>query len=309
MRKIFLSIVMAVAGSSMALAETDPAVLYMIGGATDGIWDWNQATEMQPVAGQEGSYSYTGPLKASDFKIYPERDDQWSGKAAYHPETENCEISKTGVASDKIVLTNEQDYKWMVKDAGVYTITVNIDAMTISATYVGESEQPKTLYLIGDVCGWSIDNPTPCKSEGDNVYVYTGEFQAGWIFQAMREKGNWGADFIVPTDATTLETPSGSVTATVNIPEAGLENNACQSSSDHTKAWFVEKTGTYTLKFNLNDWTLNVTPNGSTGGIEIVTDANAPAEYYNLQGVRVYDPAGGLYLVRKGGKVSKVMIQ
>ncbi len=308
MKKTILSIIMAVAGSAMALAE-NPAELYMIGGATEGGWSWNDVTVMTPVEGQTGVYSYTGALKAFDFKIYPERDDNWSGKAAYHPETENCEISKTGVASDKIVLTNEQDYKWLVKDAGVYTITVNIDAMTISATYVGESEQPKTLYLIGDVCGWNIDNPTPCKSEGDNVYVYTGEFQAGWIFQAMREKGNWMADFIVPTEATTLENPSGSVKAIVNIPEAGLENNACESSSDHSKAWTVEKAGTYTLKFNLNDWTLNVTPAGSTGGIEIVTDANAPAEYYNLQGVRVYDPAGGLYLVRKGGKVSKVMIK
>lgn len=308
MKKTILSIIMAVAGSAMALAE-NPAELYMIGGATEGGWSWNDVTVMTPVEGQTGVYSYTGALKAFDFKIYPERDDNWSGKAAYHPETENCEISKTGVASDKMVLTNEQDYKWLVKDAGVYTITVNIDAMTISATYVGESEQPKTLYLIGDVCGWSIDNPTPCKSEGDNVYVYTGEFQAGWIFQAMREKGNWMADFIVPTEATTLENPSGSVKAIVNIPEAGLENNACESSSDHSKAWTVEKAGTYTVKFNLNDWTLNVAPAGSTGSVEIVTDANAPAEYYNLQGVRVYDPAGGLYLVRKGGKVSKVMIK
>lgn len=308
MKKTILSIIMAVAGSAMALAE-NPAELYMIGGATEGGWSWNDVTVMTPVEGQTGVYSYTGALKAFDFKIYPERDDNWSGKAAYHPETENCEISKTGVASDKIVLTNEQDYKWLVKDAGVYTITVNIDAMTISATYVGESEQPKTLYLIGDVCGWSIDNPTPCKSEGDNVFVYTGEFQAGWIFQAMREKGNWMADFIVPTEATTLENPSGSVKAIVNIPEAGLENNACESSSDHSKAWTVEKAGTYTLKFNLNDWTLNVTPAGSTGAVDLVTDVNAPVEYYNLQGVRVYDPAGGLYLVRKGGKVSKVMIK
>lgn len=308
MRKIILSIIMAVAGSAMALAD-NPAELYMIGGATEGRWSWNDVTVMNPVEGETGVYSYTGALDASDFKIYPERDNNWSGKPAYHPETENCEISKTGVASDKMVLTNEQDYKWLVKDAGVYTITVNIDAMTISATYVGESEQPKTLYLIGDVCGWSIDNPTPCKSEGDNVYVYTGEFQAGWIFQAMREKGNWGADFIVPTEATTLETPIGSVTAIVNIPEAGLENNACQSSSDHSKAWIVEKAGTYTMKFDLNSMTLNVTPTGSTGAVDLVVDENAPAEYYNLQGVRVYDPAGGLYLVRKGGKVSKVMIK
>lgn len=308
MKKTILSIIMAVAGSAMALAE-NPAELYMIGGATEGGWSWNDVTVMNPVEGETGVYSYTGALKAFDFKIYPERDDYWSGKPAYHPETENCEISKTGVASDKMVLASEPDYKWLVKEAGVYTITVNIDAMTISATYVGESEQPKTLYLIGDVCGWDINKPTLCESEGDNVFVYTGELQAGWIFQAMREKGIWTADFIVPTEATTLETPNGNVTAVAYIPAAGLENNACESSSDHSKAWSVEKTGTYTLKFDLNNWTLNVTPTGSTGAVDIVTDVNAPVEYYNLQGVRVYDPAGGLYLVRKGGKVSKVMIK
>lgn len=309
MRKIFLSIIMAVSGSAMALAD-NPAELYMIGGATDGVWDWNAVTVMNPVEGETGVYSYTGALKASDFKIYPERDNNWSGKPAYHPETENCEISKTGVASDKMVLTNEQDYKWMVKDAGVYTITVNIDAMTISATYVGESEQPKTLYLIGSLNGWDIHNPTLCVADGDNIFVYTGELEAGCQFQAMREKGNWGAEFVVPKNATPIvPEPQENVKAESKIPATGLVNDACEYTFDHSKAWTVEQKGTYTLKFDLNNWTLNVTPTGSTGNVEILTDANAPAEYYDLQGVRVYDPAGGLYLVRKGGKVSKVMIK
>lgn len=309
MKKTILSIIMAVAGSSIAMAE-NPAELYMIGGATQGGWSWNDVTVMQPVEGETGVYSYTGALKAFDFKIYPERDDNWSGKPAYHPETENCEISKTGVASDKMVLASEPDYKWLVKDAGVYTITVNIEAMTISATYVGESEQPKTLYLIGSLNGWDIHNPTLCVADGDNIFVYTGELEAGCQFQAMREKGNWSAEFVVPKNATPIvPEPDGNIKAESKIPATGLVNDACEYTSDHSKAWTVEQKGTYTLKFNLNDWTLNVTPTGSTGAVEILTDANAPAEYYNLQGVRVYDPAGGLYLVRKGGKVSKVMIK
>lgn len=47
--------------------------------------------------------------------------------------------------------------------------------------------------------------------------------------------------------------------------------------------------------------------NGLTGveGIEI--DANAPVEYYNLQGVRVEKPANGLYIMRQGDKVVKVI--
>ena len=57
--------------------------------------------------------------------------------------------------------------------------------------------------------------------------------------------------------------------------------------------------------------------NGDTGktaisGVnEIVFDnANAPVEYYNLQGVRVDNPtAPGVYIVKKGNKVSKTLIR
>lgn len=45
-------------------------------------------------------------------------------------------------------------------------------------------------------------------------------------------------------------------------------------------------------------------------GVENVEiDANAPAEYFNLQGVRVENPANGLYIVRQGNKVTKQVIR
>lgn len=44
-------------------------------------------------------------------------------------------------------------------------------------------------------------------------------------------------------------------------------------------------------------------------GIEgvVVDDANAPVEYFNLQGVRVAEPVNGLYIRRQGSKTSKVI--
>ena len=49
---------------------------------------------------------------------------------------------------------------------------------------------------------------------------------------------------------------------------------------------------------------------GVWSGIEnIVDDADAETEYYNLQGVRVYDPAPGIYIVRRGKKVSKMILR
>lgn len=46
----------------------------------------------------------------------------------------------------------------------------------------------------------------------------------------------------------------------------------------------------------------------SSVAVEIIEDANAPVEYYNLQGIRVIDPENGLYIRRQGNKVTKVIL-
>jgi len=40
-----------------------------------------------------------------------------------------------------------------------------------------------------------------------------------------------------------------------------------------------------------------------------VDDANAPVEYFNLQGIRVENPQNGLYIRRQGNKVEKVYVK
>ncbi len=47
---------------------------------------------------------------------------------------------------------------------------------------------------------------------------------------------------------------------------------------------------------------------GTVGVNAVEIDANAPVEYYNMQGVRVQNPEKGLFIVRQGGKVSKVIL-
>jgi hypothetical protein len=43
--------------------------------------------------------------------------------------------------------------------------------------------------------------------------------------------------------------------------------------------------------------------------VEVSNDENAPVEYFNLQGVRVSNPANGLYIRRQGSKSSKILIK
>jgi hypothetical protein len=45
-------------------------------------------------------------------------------------------------------------------------------------------------------------------------------------------------------------------------------------------------------------------------GIEnVAVDENAPVEYYNLQGVRVANPQGGIYVKRQGNKATKILVK
>lgn len=49
---------------------------------------------------------------------------------------------------------------------------------------------------------------------------------------------------------------------------------------------------------------------GKADGVEAIeADDNAPAEYFNLQGVRVSNPGEGFYIKRQGSKVSKVLLR
>lgn len=60
-------------------------------------------------------------------------------------------------------------------------------------------------------------------------------------------------------------------------------------------------------QFNLHDILLVKAENSAIDVIEVADDAEAV--YYNLQGVRVENPAAGLYIRVRGQKVDKVIVK
>ena len=64
-----------------------------------------------------------------------------------------------------------------------------------------------------------------------------------------------------------------------------------------------------TVKFNSPVYTHNFTEYISTGIDDVTVEENAPVEYYNLQGVRVENPANGLYIRRQGNTATKVLVK
>lgn len=80
------------------------------------------------------------------------------------------------------------------------------------------------------------------------------------------------------------------------------------------KMWTYEGEDVYEISLDINASSQYVDrffvyyKNIESGVQTVSVDANAPAEYFNLHGQRVANPAKGIYIKRQGNKVSKVIL-
>lgn len=70
---------------------------------------------------------------------------------------------------------------------------------------------------------------------------------------------------------------------------------------------FTTLTGEQTIVFNYDEMTLYFDKDSGIESIE--SSDNAPAVYFNLQGVKVSNPENGIFIMKKGDKTSKVVIR
>ncbi len=97
----------------------------------------------------------------------------------------------------------------------------------------------------------------------------------------------------------------------------GLPQDAAYTFSEKTRAYIpVVPSGfegkvapTYIVAESKMDKPLAYNDMPLSGTISAEADENAPAEYYNLQGMRVDVPSPGIYIKRQGSTIKKVIVQ
>lgn len=102
-----------------------------------------------------------------------------------------------------------------------------------------------------------------------------------------------------------------SAAAFVNEPAKWRQGVEFEITEDNTKVWvgLAKDANSPAQYWNpFADFKLEVVDGSAVEGIEAVEN-NAAPEYYNLQGVRVANPQGGIFIVREGNKVSKRVIR
>lgn len=113
--------------------DVTPEPLYMIGTATAGGWSLDDATEIAPVSGQEGVYSWTGHLNVGTFKACKVKD---FSAPFYRPSSSSCNVSEAGVTANDMVFTTEPDDQWNVLTEGTYQLTLDTNSMTINVKFI-----------------------------------------------------------------------------------------------------------------------------------------------------------------------------
>ena len=233
--------------SAEYLGAYAPEKLYIVGSATAGGWSLDNATELTPVDGIDGEYTWTGYLSKGTFKATTVKD---FGAPFYRPSSSDCQISENGITATDVVLTSEPDDQWNVVTAGNYKIDINTKKMTISAEYLGDpGKRPietSTLYILGDATpnSWDIGAPTPLVMKSEHVFVYEGKLFKGAL-QATAMAGDWNVPFILP------------VANGCKISKTGVESDEFDYLVDHTNMWQVDDPGNYRLTFDLENWTIN----------------------------------------------------
>lgn len=160
---------------SLSLAQ-DYTQLYIIGGATANGWDNNNAQKMTLVSSntENAIFTWTGQLSASDFKFINASGTFWP---CFNATSEN-EIVVLGQTHNLAYHTTEiDDYKFVIQNSGLYTITVDMRQLTMVVESVNLDELPENLWI----CGSAIPNGTAqlIKGYDGTFFLYGGSLQNG----------------------------------------------------------------------------------------------------------------------------------
>lgn len=268
--------------------------LWIIGDATPSGWNMVDVTAL---LSKDGSSVYTGT-------IYLQADKEF--KFLTEPDWGNLEY---GAAPDAVMhdgtiaLAGGKDdngySKLKVNENANYLITVDTDAMTATITKSVYQESEITwcsLFLVGGATpnGWSVMDGTPLYQNNDTPYIYsskisltTGDFK---IATALVGASHWDPAYWYFRDAD--------------------NSNKIVLNQDGDLKWDITEAGDYDVTVNVLDNSISITKSGNPSGInDIVSNEDADAEYYTVTGIRTETPANGIFICKKGNRVSKVIIK
>lgn len=284
----------AFAAAAMACLSMN-ANLYLAGAGEGLNWLDTEPMEITPEA--DGSYKFTvNALEQFKISTVTTTPGDW---ATFNAGAKSANLSAENVGEPVELFDGDANLvpAWI----GDWTFVIPADLSTITATTTTPKPVGFTaVYLRGDMNSWGTDATWQFETTDGKTYS----------FEASADKGTTvvaGQGFKI-ADAAWGNINYGGVAEI--YPSEDPEILTYNSDVNLAFADDFEGTIRFTLPEEVKgDLSVYFLEAGSDGIEDIVAAENGAAEYFNLQGVRVNEPAAGLYLVRKAGKVEKVLVK
>ena len=233
--------------------------LYLIGSATPAGWELDNVIAMENQ--NPGVYSWTGELKKNDeFKFLAEKN--WSlSYTSQIAEPGNTVLTPGTVCQLYEKKENEgNDNKFTVAENGVYTLTADLNNMTVTASL--DVLYPD-LYIVGNGCGagWETSKAIKLERVNQRKYILTTELVKDGNFRFLTS-GNWYPTYT----AVAKDQP-----ATIGSYELAYYENQPEGEP----AFKVAESGEYVINVDLDAMTMSLNRDMSNAAIKIVGDAAA----------------------------------
>lgn len=178
-------------------------------------------------------------------------------------------------------------------------------------------EAPTALYIHGHFWDRYYDFSQPVEMTADESgKVFTAE---GIFIGGNEDASQNGFALSYVFSDSKAEAAAAQGRAIDGVDWSGLEGNVYhQNGNTHTvtgnteeiEPWVVAKEGRYDITADFSGFSpVFSAKESTTTGVEGIGVDAAEAVYYNLQGVRVANPANGIYIRRQGAAVSKVYVK
>ena len=181
----------------------------------------------------------------------------------------------------------------------------------------GPVDMPAKLYVVGNIKGinpaWNTADAIAMEktAEGfvaESIEIVAAEDETLGFFSFITIAGaDWDETNLGDRYGSEagLTDPSGNTSVTPGEATALVAYPANVSAMGAT-AWSIEP-GIYKIEANFK--TMKMTMTSSTGGEEITIDLEEAPLYFDMPGRRVLNPGTGIYIVRRGQKVTKEYIR
>lgn len=225
--------------------------LYLIGDAAPNGWDANNAEPLNLSLSDPGIFTYTGQLRAGEFKFITTLG---SFLPSYNKGSSDTRLVYR--SSD-----NEPDDKFVNSSQGMYNVVVDLLNLTISVTAANTPPYTR-LWMLGDAVptGWNIDNPSEMRVDSSNLFVFTyNEILSAGEFKIPVATGDFGTDYYMPLS----NHPAITETGVQLVPNGNPDLK-----------WKIDNPGPYKIKLDLQNMKIDIQPFTPYTEIWMVGDAS-----------------------------------